>query len=218
MFVKLAALFGLTVRRAVMYNAIIEKEDAQEEIGVHNDIGRKIMDWMKWVCIIGWVYVVIDLIGEIAVISDAGKTWLQANYGTDSGFMAVLQALINAALAAAGIYVGSWVLYGFGQLVDDVHAMRGKNSAAPVQQPAEHAVAAPSAVHKEEQQLPAHVQENTPLNDSMPKSMPANTNRREDMQQKSDWKCSCGRINHHFVIGCACGKRKSEIVVEDNQA
>lgn len=93
-----------------------------------DDIGKKIMDWMKWVCIVGWIFVVVDLIGEIAIISDMGWRELELAYGTDSNGTAIFLAILGAVGKLAAVYVGTWILYGFGQLVDDVHEMRTKDA------------------------------------------------------------------------------------------
>ncbi|MBR2053503.1 MAG: hypothetical protein IJ968_01265, partial [Clostridia bacterium] len=37
---------------------------------------------------------------------------------------AIVSSVFSHLITATAIYVGSWVLYAFGQLVDDIHAMR----------------------------------------------------------------------------------------------
>ena len=99
---------------------------------VFDDIGKKIMNWMKWVCIIGWVVVVVEMIGELVMIGDAGWQTLEAKYGTDEEFLCGVLAVLGAVIKAAAVYVGTWLLYGFGQLVDDVHQMRTNGSQTAV--------------------------------------------------------------------------------------
>ncbi len=148
---------------------------------VFDQIGQRIMNWMKWVCIIGWIYVAIKLISEWVTISDAGWQWLETKYGTDERFWCSVLAFINALLTAGGVYVATWVLYGFGQLVDDVHHMRTKGGQTAV----------------------------TVSVDGEKKTV-VTTEKTESSSFGANWKCSkCGTENPVFKAACKkCGADK----------
>lgn len=95
-----------------------------------NDIGKKIMNYMKTICVITIICIIISLIFDIISIASMHYSQLEAKYGANDAAAPILSSIFSHFLTAAGIYVGSWVLYAFGQLVDDVHAMRTNN--APV--------------------------------------------------------------------------------------
>ena len=95
-----------------------------------NDIGKKIMNYMKTICVIAIICIIISLVFDIISIASMHSSQLIAKYGANDAAAPILSSIFAHLLTAAGIYVGSWVLYAFGQLVDDVHAMRTNN--APV--------------------------------------------------------------------------------------
>ena len=74
---------------------------------LYDDIGAKIKNWAKWIFIIEAISAII------------GGIVLMANDAAFIGFI----ALIGGPLVA---WVSSWLLYAFGQLVEDVHAIRDK--------------------------------------------------------------------------------------------
>jgi hypothetical protein len=80
---------------------------------MYKDIGKKIMKIAQWGSLV---------INGIALLASIG--WCA-------------EGLVEGALLCCGISVfctlASWPLYGFGQLVDDIHAMRGQ-SAEPTAQ------------------------------------------------------------------------------------
>lgn len=80
---------------------------------MYNNVGKKIMKIAQWYSL---VMNIICFIAAIACISNEEYT----------------AALIAVAVGALTT-VASWPVYGFGQLVDDVHALRGQ-SAEPVVQ------------------------------------------------------------------------------------
>lgn len=74
-----------------------------------DNIGRKIQGAAKFVC---WVGIgACALTGVIGLFS-AGSFWMG------------LVVLLGAALGALGCWVGSWMVYAFGQMVEDVHEIR----------------------------------------------------------------------------------------------
>lgn len=91
---------------------------------MYHDIGKKIMSYMKTICVIAIVCTVISMIIDIVSIASMHYSQLIAKYGTNDPAAPILSSIFSHFLTAAGIYVGSWVLYAFGQLVDDIHAMR----------------------------------------------------------------------------------------------
>lgn len=94
------------------------------------DIGKKIMQYVKIVCVIGIICTMIMMAFDIVAITSMSYAQKVALYGSSDNTAAILSSIFSHLLIAAGIYVGSWVLYAFGQLVDDIHAMRTNN--APV--------------------------------------------------------------------------------------
>ena len=76
---------------------------------LYKNIGGKIKNWAKWIF-------VVEAIGAIIlgfVLMCAGKELMV--YG--------LLVLVCGPIVA---WVGSWLLYAFGELVEDIHAMRNK--------------------------------------------------------------------------------------------
>ena len=74
---------------------------------LYDNIGAKIKNWAKWIFIIEAISAIIGGIG------------LMANDAAFIGFI----VLICGPLVA---WVSSWLLYAFGELVEDVHAIRNK--------------------------------------------------------------------------------------------
>lgn len=92
-----------------------------------NDIGKKIMNYMKTIYVIAIICLIISLIFDIISIASMYSSQLMAKYGANDAAAPILSSIFSHFLTAAGIYVGCWVLYAFGQLVDDVHEMKLKN-------------------------------------------------------------------------------------------
>ena len=82
---------------------------------LYENIGGKIKNWAKWIFIVEAIGAIIFgiciLIGEIDVL------------GPDSFAFSGLFVMIFGPIVA---WVGSWILYAFGELVEDVHAIRNK--------------------------------------------------------------------------------------------
>lgn len=72
---------------------------------MYDNVGKKIMTLAK---VLGWIFLIAGIITAIVFMSFGWK------------FFIVIASLIGGVL----LYVSSWFLYGFGQLVDDVSAMR----------------------------------------------------------------------------------------------
>ena len=76
---------------------------------LYENIGGKIKNWAKWIFI-------VEAIGAVM----AGITLIATD---DDLILAGLLTLFCGPIVA---YVGSWILYAFGELVEDVHAIRDK--------------------------------------------------------------------------------------------
>ncbi len=72
---------------------------------MYSNVGKKIMTLAK---VLGWIFLIVGIITSMLFISYEWK------------FFIVIAPLIGGVL----LYVSSWILYGFGQLVDDINAMR----------------------------------------------------------------------------------------------
>ena len=86
---------------------------------MYDKIGEKIK---KLAEVLGWICIIAGVIAAIGL-------WLGDLGG--AGFLLGLAALAAGALG----YVGTWVLYGFGQLVEDTAAMRRRGDSAAPQAP-----------------------------------------------------------------------------------
>ena len=78
---------------------------------LYKNIGEKIKGWAKWVFIIG---AISSIIGALGMLFSAEDEWM---------LIVGLLALVVGPLVA---WVSSWLLYAFGQITDDLHAMRNK--------------------------------------------------------------------------------------------
>ena len=79
---------------------------------LYENIGGKIKNWAKWMFI---VEAICAIIVGVALFSEAEYDEIFILYG----FLTIIVGPIVS-------LVGSWILYAFGQLVEDVHAMRDK--------------------------------------------------------------------------------------------
>ena len=83
---------------------------------MYDNIGEKIKNLAQ---VLGWIFLGAGMIGAIGL-------W----FGLSS-FLAGLAALAVGTLS----YVGTWVLYGFGQLVEDTAAIRRRDESPAPQTP-----------------------------------------------------------------------------------
>ena len=79
---------------------------------LYKNIGGKIKSWAKWIFIAEAIGAIMS---GVALFSKAEYDEIFVLYG----FLTIILGPIVA-------WVGSWILYAFGQLVEDVHAMRDK--------------------------------------------------------------------------------------------
>ena len=83
------------------------------EIFNFDNIGGKIKNWAKWIFIVEAIGSIITGISLMASASDID----------DILFMTGILTIFLGPIIA---WVSSWILYAFGQLVEDIHAMRKK--------------------------------------------------------------------------------------------
>ena len=76
---------------------------------LYENIGSKIKNWAKWIFVIEAIGAVIT--GLVFLFTDEDL---------------ILYGLLTLVCGPIVAWVGSWILYAFGQLVEDVHAMRDK--------------------------------------------------------------------------------------------
>ena len=79
---------------------------------LYKNIGEKIKGWAKWVFIVG---AISSIIGAIGMLFSAEDGWML--------IVGVLTLVVGPLVA----WVSSWLLYAFGQITDDLHAMRAKD-------------------------------------------------------------------------------------------
>ena len=77
---------------------------------LYENIGSKIKNWAKWMFIIEAIGAIIT--GFVLLI----------DWGFEDGWWALFIIFFGPIVAL----VGSWILYAFGELVEDVHAIRNK--------------------------------------------------------------------------------------------
>ena len=80
---------------------------------LYKDIGKKIKNWAKWMFI-------IEAIGSII----AGIVMMSQAEDIDE--ILFISGILTIFLGPIIVFISSWVLYAFGQFVDDIHAMRDK--------------------------------------------------------------------------------------------
>ena len=85
---------------------------------MYNDIGKKIQRIAQ---ILGWTLLTVGCLAWLILLTN-GYTYYGTYYQETSDDIWGWVSLMIGALG----FVSSWVIYGFGQLVDDVHVMRGR--------------------------------------------------------------------------------------------
>lgn len=92
-----------------------------------NNIGHKIQKLAKafwWIGIVFWTIKGIDLIGTLSMTHQ-----LTGSYVTASSAAGVLVSIVTIIVGVLVSWIGSLVLYAFGQLVEDTHAIRENTEA-----------------------------------------------------------------------------------------
>ena len=89
----------------------------------YNNIGGKIKGFVKWYC---WISILLIWIAApIAFLVMAADEFMSSMC-----WLPILIALVGPVV----IWLGSWVLYAFGELVEDTHALRASDAATKVSQ------------------------------------------------------------------------------------
>ncbi len=102
---------------------------------MYKDVGNKIKLLGK---IVGWVLLIVGCIVWLSLISNGEKVTyglyytyseFELNKADDAwGWVALVTGVLG--------FVASWIVYGFGQIVDDIHAMREKQVDSPKEEEA----------------------------------------------------------------------------------
>lgn len=107
---------------------------------MYENIGSKIKNWAKWIFIVEAIGAIIT--GLVLIFTDENLIF----YG--------LLTLVCGPIVA---YIGSWVLYAFGELVEDVHAIRNKEGTTAEAKEKREAVL--KAKQKKEQEAKREIEE-----------------------------------------------------------
>ena len=177
---------------------------------LYEDIGGKIKNWAKWIFI---VEAICSVIAGIVLFTEAEYDEIYILYG--------LLAIFVGPFAA---WVGSWILYAFGQLVEDVHVIRHKETYTEkpsiIRSVAPTTPVTPSTwvctcgkVHQD-------YESSCICGVTKREAKAAQTATQSSVQKEvfnvgieagpGEWKCVCGRIHKNYDFACACGKTKTE--------
>ncbi len=143
------------------------------------NIGGKIKGLASVVCILG---IIGSVISGISII----------DYDGLSGFLIMV-------LGSVFSWAGSFVLYGFGQLVDNSDIIAGRMGSAPNQWPAQPPVQNNDIPPVQNSYAPL-VQPSYQVPVQKPAVVPA-----------GGWRCTCGRVHANYVSSCSCGVNKRDI-------
>ena len=94
---------------------------------MYSEVGKKIMGLAK---ICGWICLIASVLTWLILITNGYEDWYGGRTYITEDDVFGWAALIFGVLS----FISSWPLYGFGQLIDDVHSMR-KEANAPVALP-----------------------------------------------------------------------------------
>lgn len=91
---------------------------------MYKDVGNKIKLLGQ---IVGWTLLIVGCIVWLALISNGEQDyWDEFVYKKADdvwGWVALISGILG--------FIASWIVYGFGQIVDDIHAMREKQVGLP---------------------------------------------------------------------------------------
>lgn len=85
-----------------------------------NNIGKKIKTLAKVIC---WLGIIGSIITGIVLIA-VGLDDLSSRYSSDEGVIMIVAGLLTMVVGSIISWVGSFKLYGFGDVVDNVQAIR----------------------------------------------------------------------------------------------
>lgn len=88
-----------------------------------NNIGHKIQVLAKVLC---WIGIICWVITGLALMAGGSSVTyrLTGSYVTASSAAGVLVSIVTIIVGVLLSWIGSFLLYGFGQLVEDTHAIR----------------------------------------------------------------------------------------------
>lgn len=90
-----------------------------QEIFNFDNIGQKIKKVAQWSC---WISIILLWVAAIIVfIVLASDSWT-----SELCWIPIVSAIVGPAV----VWFGSWYMYAFGELVEDIHAMRNKECPA----------------------------------------------------------------------------------------
>lgn len=151
----------------------------KEEISMIKNVGKRIM---QTAMIIGVLALIAGIIGWLYFITNSVTYWGENRALKEDDWMAWASLILGVVC-----YISSWRLYGFGQIVEDVRALRAKY--------------APEDVYM------TYMSELVDRNALQDKTAPV----------INGWKCSCGRVNEDYISTCCCGVAKTQAVSVDDE-
>ena len=78
-----------------------------------NNIGKKIKGFVTFLCVLGFILVGLAAIGGII-----GGIIVMVRGGILAGVLTIFGAIVGAALGALFVWLGCFVFYGYGELID----------------------------------------------------------------------------------------------------
>lgn len=156
--------------------------------GLYYDIGKKIKGWAKWCFIV-----------EAAAACVGSLVFFISMIDMDLAFLGLILGILMAVAGIFVAWVSSWILYGFGELIDRVCSIEEKMGEAPASiiKPAAEPTYTPAYTPTYRNGAPTRV------------SGPSFT--------ASGWTCVCGRSHPAYESSCVCGVSKAEIKAKTQQ-
>lgn len=96
------------------------------------NIGGKIKGWAKVLCYLG---IAVSVIMGIAIIVAGDSMGRYGYYGSGVSIGGVLGGLLVAVIGGFASWIGSFLLYGFGELIDSCNAIEHRLGQMPVDNP-----------------------------------------------------------------------------------
>lgn len=116
---------------------------------------------------------------------------------------AVIDGVLFAVIGALASWVGSFALYGFGELIENSTSIN-------------HNLEKLIDMNNEKKYRDAESKGTEPaksdtLHVNQPSYAPISEAEKKERLAKGGWECTCGRVNQFFVSTCVCGKNKREV-------
>ncbi|MBQ9929621.1 MAG: hypothetical protein IJO72_02440 [Oscillospiraceae bacterium] len=180
-----------------------------------DEIGGKIKGVAKWLC---WIGILLTWIG-------AGIAFVICLF-MEGMFLVALLVPVIAALYSGLIWIGSWMMYAFGEVVEticsiflDVDSLKellqnkGKDTPAPV-------VEGGKISNHRQTRVPVTAggwtcscgRRHMPYETScVCGKVKADGQKTQEPVAAGGWTCSCGRNHMPYETSCVCGKTKAEV-------